>query len=263
MKFAIRDDDTSYFTKPEELESAYDFIRGGTVSLSVVPFTVPHHEKGVLPYGEGIPDGYYGVGDNHALVEYLRHNPSYDLLLHGYSHEYQQIDGQWYPEMRWKDEDRIRQELTKGKAYLESVFDVPMRVFAAPNNTVDQRTIRTLEALSLNFSGIINHRDRDFSLQYVKNYVARWGYRIRTGLRIPDVLDYGRHKELVAYRLDSFDRLVEEYRACKKRNAPFTVYTHYWTVNRNGDEKRLLKSIYDYVTDDGAILTGLSDCFDN
>ena len=54
MKFAIRDDDTSCFTKPEDLEMAYDFIKTGAVSLSVVPYAVPHHEKGVLPYGDGI-----------------------------------------------------------------------------------------------------------------------------------------------------------------------------------------------------------------
>lgn len=29
MYFAIRDDDTSFFTKPSELENAYDFISGG------------------------------------------------------------------------------------------------------------------------------------------------------------------------------------------------------------------------------------------
>ncbi len=96
MRFAIRDDDTSFFTKPEELEKAYDFVQEGPISLSVVPCTVPHHEKGVLPYGEGIPFGYYPVGDNSELVDYLRHNRNYDLMLHGYTHEYQQINGVWF-----------------------------------------------------------------------------------------------------------------------------------------------------------------------
>ena len=107
MKFAIRDDDTAYFTRPEELERAYDFLEKGPVSLSVIPFAVPCHEKGVRPYGEDIPFGYYPVGENPELVSYLRKN-DYDLMLHGYSHEYRQIDGTWYPEMRWKDENRIQ-----------------------------------------------------------------------------------------------------------------------------------------------------------
>lgn len=54
MKFAIRDDDTCFFTKPSDLEKAYDFIDKGCISLSVVPYTVPIHKDDVFPYGEGI-----------------------------------------------------------------------------------------------------------------------------------------------------------------------------------------------------------------
>ena len=37
MKVAIRDDDTSYFTKPKDLQRAYDFLNeDDCVSLSVV-----------------------------------------------------------------------------------------------------------------------------------------------------------------------------------------------------------------------------------
>ena len=260
MKFAIRDDDTSFFTKPEDLEAAYSFVSHGPVSLSVVPYAVPHHEKGVRPYGEGIEYGYYPVGDNSALIRYLNER-DYDILLHGYSHEYRQIDGEWYPEMLWKDENRIREEMKQGKAYLEELFHRQIRVFVAPNNAVDPRTLRAAEALGLSYSGIIRHRDRDISPAYVRNYAARWWFRLRTGLKIPDVLDYGKHKELVAYPLDAFDTLVREYHISKERNAPFSVYTHYWELNRRPELKGLLEKLYRYVIDDGAELTALSACF--
>ena len=52
MIIAIRDDDTSFFTKPQELEEAYDFITEGCISLSVVPFSVPYHKQS-KPYGDG------------------------------------------------------------------------------------------------------------------------------------------------------------------------------------------------------------------
>ena len=40
MKVAIRDDDTSYFTKPKDLQKAYDFLNeDDCVSFSVVPYT--------------------------------------------------------------------------------------------------------------------------------------------------------------------------------------------------------------------------------
>ena len=261
MEFAIRDDDTSFFTRTEELLSAYDFVAEGPISLSVVPRTVPHHEKGVRPYGEGIPAGFYPVGENPELIAFLKEN-EYDILLHGYSHEYAQIDGQWFPEMMWKDEGRIRSEMEEGKATLERLFGRPMRVFVAPNNAVDRRAIRAVEALGLNYSGLIHHGDRDLTLRYAANFVKRWSYRIKTGCRIPDVLDYGKHKELVAYPLDSYEKLIEEYRLCRKRNAPFSVYTHYWHLNRDPALKKLLRDVYTYVMDDGAELVALSDCFE-
>ena len=261
MKFAIRDDDTSFFTKPEELLSAYDFIAEGPISLSIVPRTVPHHEKGVLPYGEGIPAGFYPVGGNAELIAFLKKN-EYDVLLHGYSHEYRQIEGQWFPEMMWKDEGRIRREMEEGKAYLEELFERPMRVFVAPNNAVVHTTIRAVEARGLNYSGIIHHGDRDFSPRYAINFARRWAYRVKTGYRIPDVLDYGKHKEMVSYPLDSYEKLVAEYRLCRKRNTPFSVYTHYWHLNRDPALKQLLRDVYTYVMNDGAELVALSDCFE-
>ncbi len=260
MRFAIRDDDTSYFTKPEELEQAYSFVKEGPISLSVVPYTVPEHEKGVTPYGPGIPFGYYPVGDSSALVEYLKRG-SYDLMLHGYSHEYRKTDGGWLPEMMWKDEGRIHREMTRGKEYLESVFDRPVRVFVAPSNKVDQRTIRSVEALGMHYSGIIDHRDRDLSARYVLNYIRRWSYRVFTGLRIPDVLDYGGHREMVSYPLDNLEKLLREYALCRKRGAPFSVYTHYWELNSNPQRKALLEAVYNHAIADGARLVGLSDCF--
>ncbi len=262
VRFAIRDDDTSYFTKPEELKKAYDFIENGPVSLSVVPRTVPHHEKGVRPYGEGIAYGYYPVGDNRELVAYLKHNSGYDIMLHGHTHEYQQINGEWFPEMMWKDENRIREEMRQGKEYLEQLFDRKITVFVAPNNAVSAKTIRSVEALHMNYSGIIHRRDRDFSVPYAFNYLKRWGYRVRTGLRIPDVLDYGGHKEMVSYPLDDYDKLIREYGQSKKRNTPFSVYTHYWHLNRDPETKAMLAKLYHRIMDDGAELVSISSCFD-
>ncbi len=71
MIIAIRDDDTSFFTKPQELEAAYDFITEGCVSLSVVPFSVPYHKLS-KPYGDGYEYKNYDIADNSELVEYLK-----------------------------------------------------------------------------------------------------------------------------------------------------------------------------------------------
>ena len=93
MKVAIPDDDTSYFTKPKDLQRAYDFLNeDDCVSLSVVPYTVPVHRDDVFPYGKEIGMGYYDIAENTELLEYLKEKykqGKVDILLHGYSHEYQ------------------------------------------------------------------------------------------------------------------------------------------------------------------------------
>ena len=50
MKIALRDDDTCFYTKPSELEEAFEGLNI-PISLSVVPFTVFSH-AGTYPYGK-------------------------------------------------------------------------------------------------------------------------------------------------------------------------------------------------------------------
>ena len=264
MKFAIRDDDTCYFTTPEELQQAYDFIPEGPISLSIVPNTFPAHKDDVFPYGRDIPERYYSVEENPALIEYLRQNADrYDILLHGHTHEYRKVDGVWRPEMLWKEESVIREETEAGKALLERLLGRKITVFVAPNNGIDARGIHAAERLGMDYSGIIEHRDRDVSARYLCNYVRRWTYRAfhGRGAQIPGVLNYGKHKEMVAYEVGNYDRLRQEYEQCKKRNVPFSVYTHYWYLNSHPETKALLRRIYEYVTQDGAQLVSLSSCF--
>ena len=265
MKVAFRDDDTSYFTKPEELETAYDFMQDNDcVSLSIVPFSVPVHRDDVFPYGKGIAPGYYSLEENDVLIQYLKEKVAqgkYDILLHGYTHEYQKINGQWIPEMLWKNEPQLIKELADGKEILDRLFGVNTSVFVAPNNKIDQKGIHALENAGMDFSGIIQHKDRDVDVRYLINYVKRWSVRGIKKIPYPGVLKYTRHKELVAYTVDSYDRLVYEYEMCKKRNEPFVVYSHYWQVNSDVAVKDILKRLYEYMKKDNANVISLSRCF--
>src|SRR5262245_13284215 len=90
MHFCIRDDDTSFFTTPDQLEYAYgDVCRWGPISLAVVPF----HRAGT---SNGVPERFRGrwsvhpLHENRALVSYLRDGISkgrFEVMLHGYYHD--------------------------------------------------------------------------------------------------------------------------------------------------------------------------------
>ena len=264
MKFAIRDDDTCFFTKPEDLDFAYDFVDGGPVSLSIVPFAVPIHKDCVFPYGKEIPFGYYPLADNGELVTHLKNGISsnkWSALLHGYSHEYQKVDGIWKAEMLWKEKDRLLSEITEGKKYLEDLLETKISVFVAPNNSIDAKAIAALEANGLDYSGILLYGDRALDLYYLKNFCKRWFVRATKKIQYPGVLQFRKHKELTAYTLGNFDRLKLAYQECKRKGEPFCVYTHYWDLLANPSRKEQLKRIYQYAMDDGAQLVPLSDCF--
>lgn len=268
MIFAIRDDDTAFFTKPEELDSAYDFVREGTVSLSVVPCSVFEHRDDVFPYShdevEIKNNKYYFLDKNKRLVKYLKdsiHEGKYEILLHGYTHEYMYVNGRWLPEMIWKDKSQLEHELKFGKDYLENLLSTSIKVFVAPNNAVDNKAISIISDLGLDYSGIIYINDRKLTYDYLVNFYKRWKVRITKGIPYPGVLNYGDHKELVAYTLDNLSRLKKEYLLCKKKEVPFVVYTHYWMLNQNPDVKKLLIDIYNFAIADGAKLVKLSECF--
>lgn len=265
MKVAIRDDDTSYFTKPKDLQRAYDFLNeDDCVSLSVVPYTVPVHRDDVFPYGKEIGMGYYDIAENTELLEYLKKKykqGKVDILLHGYSHEYQLSENKWLAEMKWKSSSQLKEEIPKGKKHLEKLLGMNISVFVAPNNSIDKKAISVLENLQMNYSGIIGVRDRKVNLRYIYNFIIRWGFRIVKKVQYPGIMNYGKHKELNAYTIDNYERLIYEYHICKARKVPFVIYTHYWQLNTDEKAKKLIKQIYNYVIKDGAEIVPLSECF--
>lgn len=265
MLFSIRDDDTSFFTRPEELEKAYSFVKEGCVSLSVVPSTVPYHKDTVFPYGKDITYKMYDVADNKELIKYLieeQDKGRFEILLHGYSHEYKKVNDKWFPEMIWKSQEQIDSEIKVGKEKLEKLLKCKIKVLVAPNNGINQKGISACEHNKMDYSGIIQHFDREISFKYLKNYFYRWSFRCVHRIAPGKCFDYGKHKEIYAYAPDSFDRLKKEFDFCKKHDWPFVIYTHYWSLLENAEERQLVKDIYNYALSNGAELVPLSKCFE-
>ena len=264
MIIAIRDDDTSFFTKQQELEEAYDFIKEGCVSLSVVPYAVPYHKQS-KPYGDGYEYGKYDIADNTDLIEYLKRSISerrYSVMLHGYTHEYQEINGVWMPEMIWKDSETIHREMKEGKQHLMDVLKTDVDVFVAPGNVINQKAISAVETNGLNYSGIIGKsKDRKLDAKYIANYLHRSVYKIRYDIPYGGVYHYSGHDELYAYPIKSEDYIFQIYKICKAQGLPFVAYTHYWELLRNPNAKEALRRFYEFAMADGAKLVSVSDCF--
>ena len=77
--------------------------------------------------------------------------------------------------MKWKSSKQLKNEIPKGKKHLESLLDMNITVFVAPNNSIDKRAISVIEDLQMDYSGIIGVMDRKINLKYIHNFIRRWG----------------------------------------------------------------------------------------
>jgi hypothetical protein len=230
--FCIRDDDTSFFTSPEELEQVYGEISlWGPVSLAVVPFCRAGRSKGV-------PDSYRGrwsvhpLHENQALVNYLREGIKagrFEAMLHGYYHD--EPDGREEFEIDHDLEHRVRE----GRRYLEELLATTIRVFVAPRNTIGRSGLQAIARAGLHLGGVAGFRS-GWPLDSAKAWLTWW--RLRQwkkagGVGVPWVLDLGDHREISGNPVTPLSvpaRNDQAFEAALANDGVFCLATHYWEM---------------------------------
>ena len=230
MYFCIRDDDTSFFTSPEELEKAYGKItQWGPVSLAIIPFCQAGKSKGV-PSTSREKWTIHPLEQNPALVEYLRHGIAkgrYEAMLHGYNHD--------LPDVRceFMDGAELTRKVQEGKDYLEELLRTTVRVFVPPHNAIGKRGLDAIARAGLHLGGVAGIR-RGWSWASPVSVKTWWYLRNRRakGLSgIPRVLELDDHRELAGNPITPLARLEENLKrfdeACATSGV-FCAATHYW-----------------------------------
>ena len=245
--FAIRDDDTSFFTHPGELDAVYGRYWGKIpISLATVPFSGPEHRGRSfnLTYSG---DSEMPLGENKVLTDWLIEkvkSGQVEIMLHGYNHRYRHIGGQWVGEYGWKPPEQLAEETVRGKAYLETLLTTTIKVFVPPSNTLGKAGTIAIRKANLNLSGIMGKGgDRPFTWDYMPAYAKRWAWRLKYGDAFPFPLCYGGHTELRAYSLTPGgdpDGLMRSLEHCARNHAPFVLATHYWEFNECPDMHKTL-----------------------
>lgn len=274
MLFAIRDDDTSFWTDPHELERVYREVweKGIPVSLAVIPFSVPS-------YGRGSWDTFYqgenqrAIGENALLVDFLKEKVKegkISIMLHGYSHQYKvankwrampllatkdhldilrkNIRGKdlvWYGEYHWKSFTQMKYETKTGKEYLEDIFHTRINIFVPPSNDISAEGSKAVSECGMHMSGTIqiSRFNRPLTLHSVRNWVIRVWWRLMHRKVYPFVLNYGKNKELCAYGYVPsvpFEALMSQMEYCAREKAPFVLATHHWEIAADQDFYGLL-----------------------
>jgi len=230
--FCIRDDDTSFFTQPEDLERAYGEVTAlGPVSLAVIPFCRAGLSKGVPPAFRG-RWSVHPLEENQALVGYLRkkiRDGRFEAMLHGYHHD--EPSGE--PEFAG-DGDLLRR-LTHGREYLEHLLGTSIRVFVPPHNTIRREGLRALARAGLQLAGVGGLR-AGWPLTSRRTWATAVSLRRKrrsAAARAPRVLDLGDHREIPGVPItptSSSERNESIFDAALAGDGVFCAATHYWEL---------------------------------
>ena len=239
MIIAIRDDDTCFFTKPEQLSSVYnDYWHICPITLSVVPFI--HSSVVTLPPVILIPKEYkreakrYPVGENKELIDFL-HNliakRYIGISLHGYCHK--KINGK--PE--FGASGNLKEKVNEGKAYLEKLLNYKIRVFAPPSNSLSVDGVKAVIDAKMNILQAYGFYPWERPLTYkgLVNFAKLFSHYLKHKRNhpYPYILDFKTHKEFACVglgRRSTLEQLKNSFHFLKGRGANMCIATHYTTL---------------------------------
>jgi predicted deacetylase len=240
MKVTLRDDDTSFFTSPEQLHAVYhDIWDRLPVSLAVVPKAAGYRDK-AIPEKYWQADRAFPLEENAALVAFLREHLAaghVTVAQHGYTHE--EFPGGY----EFQAAPDLEQRQAKGHAYLEGLLDTRIEIFVPPHNALSKRGLSVIDAAGLNLLGSFLYfrpslRQWDAwtpgNWWRVRQYRGAMGRTKADRLIYPHVLRYANHSEFGCYSLipgTTVEELVAGFEEARRAGGHFCIATHYWEVD--------------------------------
>jgi hypothetical protein len=240
MKIALRDDDTCYFTSPDELERVYgDVWQRVPVCLATVPFAVGYPRAGI-PESEWHSGRRFPREENRELGEWLRRRIAErrsTVALHGYTHED-------YPDgFEFQAAPDLDRRVMEGRASLERVLHTPIRLFVPPHNALSKRGLAAVSLAGMNVLGsFLSFRptNRAWDRFTFSNWRRIQQFRRATSrtrgdrLVYPHPLRYERHAEFGCHGLipgTTFEELATGLDEARRFGGDFCLATHYWEVD--------------------------------
>ncbi|MFI5178557.1 MAG: DUF2334 domain-containing protein [Vicinamibacterales bacterium] len=240
MKIAVRDDDTCFFTSPDDLERVYgDVWQRVPVCLATVPFAVGYPRAGI-PEAEWHTARQHPLEQNTELVRWLRRRTGegrVSIALHGYTHE-DFPDG-----FEFQSAPDLDRRVVEGRAYLERVLGTRIQVFVPPHNALSKRGLRAVSRAGLNVLGsFLSFRpaNRPWEWSTLPNWWRIRAFRRTTRrtraepLVYPHPLQYRRHAEFGCHGLvpsTTLEHLIAGVDEARRFGGDFCLATHYWEVD--------------------------------
>jgi len=234
MYFCIRDDDTSYFTSPDDLERAYgEITKYGPVSLAIIPFCKAGTSKGI-PQRFKRRWSIHALHENSELVDYLRSGVAagrYEAMLHGYHHDEEDRLFEFI------GADDLARRVREGRKYLEDLLRTTIRVFVPPRNGIRRQGLQAIAAEGLHLGGAAGLRTGwdPLSSSAWANWWRLRKWRATGGRGVPWVLELGDHREISGNAVTPSSNPQENearYDCARNLGGVFCLATHYWELDR-------------------------------
>jgi hypothetical protein len=253
MRFAIRDDDINYFTKPQELERLYYNIWDiCPISLSIVPFHACT-KSGAIPSEFWQGDKIFPISKNRELIAFLKEKLKEGkicIMLHGYSHK------NYENGYEFEAGENLYQKVKEGKEYLEELFGISITTFVPPHHVLSRPGIKVVVKNQLNIADLSSLRPWKSTFETKRLYYLiinkklQWENRNESKLIYPFPRRYNNHKEIGCYSLIPFTKLadlISGFDFAKKYNGDFCLATHYWELLKIEAMRETLNRLWDYI----------------
>ncbi len=240
MKVAIRDDDTCFFTSPDQLERVYGGIWNQIpICLATIPFAMGYKSPAIPEeYWESLEA--FALERNPDVSAFLREQiwaGRVTIALHGYTHE--DFPSGWEFQVA-ADPDR---RIGEGRAYLEPLLGTEITIFVPPHNALSKLAHEAVSYAKMNLLGSFlsfHPSRRQFELRTLPNWARVQHFRYSTGrsrrdpMVYPFPLRYARHAEFGCHSLvpgTTLEMLVQGFEEARALGGNFCLATHYWEVD--------------------------------
>ncbi len=265
----IRDDDTNFFTKPEEITEAYGHYLGEIpITLACTPFVSEHSFLMEKLSGDRAQqfcqlneielnfdareladiNRVYPLGDNESLVLFLSNlvqENKLEIAIHGYTHRF-------YPDGAEFVNGHINfYNVRDAKSYLSKLFGRNINLFVPPSNKIDYEAFKNinLNNVDLVTSGKIDFHSHIQAFGFYSELFFNGFLKVKhlANKRMPNFFNFQGNNCIRSktFRLDdNVDSFLKRNKISLLEDNFISVATHYTTLVENGIYR---KRFYDLI----------------
>lgn len=280
MRFAIRDDDTNFFTTPAELENCYadiwDEFQPTLCLISKVKGNWAkwvhqiYRDKQKTDWQAWADDNTpHPIENNIALISFLKDKIAANKLDVGYHAMYHRNEDKVLPTEMYNNYVRgaeyyttrdVTEEIKTEVAHLNKLLNTNISVFTPPQNLLSLNGYNCVLKAGLNIcGGGITFYRKQKNLQGLINIAKQLAFKtINRQSDYPKVLKFSSHSE-IAYHYPlqpgtKLNRLIDDFEMVRKYDGDFVLSTHYveFDYPMVYDEKITMKEVLmqflDYIS---------------